>query len=122
MENIELTPEQEITVTKVAGSIIGKICLGAAIGLKGAGYALEKTTGLTAVGLRIAADGIETVGDVGSTFCYTNSSRLSDKAKEYDLSDLSNIGMKKTAAPKPKSETSRQESCIEADAAEPSIA
>ena len=119
MENIELTPEQELAVTKVAGSIIGKICLGAAIGLKGAGYAIEKTAGLTAFGLRIAADGIETVGDVGSTFCYTNSSRLSDKAKEYDLSD---IGREKADASKPEHETGRQETFIEADATEPSIA
>ena len=88
MENIDLTKEQELAATKVAGTIIGKLCIGAAIGLKGAGFIFEKSTGIAAGGLRIAADGIETVGNIGSTFCYTNSDRLVHKAEEYDLSSI----------------------------------
>lgn len=88
-ENVELSDEEKMKVAKVAGSFIGKLCFGAAIGLKGVGFAIDKSTGLTVAGLRIAADGVETVGKVASGFCYEKSDALKDKAEEYDLSDIS---------------------------------
>lgn len=87
-ENTQLSEVEKERVTKVAGSFIGKLCFGGAIALKGAGFVIDKSTGLTATGLRIAADGIEAVGAIGSGFCYVNSDRLEAKANEYDLSDI----------------------------------
>lgn len=87
-DDVQLSESEKERVAKVAGSFIGKLCFGGAVALKGVGFAIDQSTGLTATGLRIAADGIETVGAVGSGFCYTNSEKLKAKADEYDLSDI----------------------------------
>ena len=90
-----LTPEEEMKATKVAGSIMGGLCIGAAKLMKGAGFIAEHSTGIiagtlhmTATGINWVADGVDDGGQIASKFCYDKAESLEKTAKEYDLSDV----------------------------------
>lgn len=80
---IELTQEQTLAATRLAGTTMGKICLFGAKVFQGTGTALEKASTATAVGLRKAADSIEAGGLSSSRFCYEKADRLTKKAEGY---------------------------------------
>lgn len=79
---IELTKNEELRAAKVAGTMIGKTCMGVAVLLKGIGMAIDNGSGLAAGGLRLAADGIETVGQKTSGFLYEKSDKAKEKGRE----------------------------------------
>ena len=79
---VELTPEEELRCARTAGTIIGKSCIGLALLLKGAGIIIDKGTGMTAEGLRLAADGIETAGKGTAGFLYEKSDVVKQKGND----------------------------------------
>ena len=85
---MELTLEEKVKVTRLTSSFIGKLCTGGALALKGTGYALEKSTGLTATALHFTANGIDAIGKVTSGACYAGATALENKAKDNDLSEI----------------------------------
>ena len=83
-EGIQLSKEEELAASRLAGSIMGKLCFAGAKAFKGTGFLLEKSTSVTATGLRMAAAGIETGGKVSSDFCYKQAEKLENKRAEYE--------------------------------------
>ena len=83
-EGIQLSKEEELAASRLAGSLMGKLCFAGAKAFKGTGYVLEKSTSMTATGLRMAAAGIETGGKVSSDFCYKQAEKLENKRAEYE--------------------------------------
>lgn len=83
-EDIQLTKEEELAAARLAGSMMGKICFAGAKLFKGTGIAIEKSTAVTATGLRVMANGIEIGGQKGSQFCYKQSEKLKAKAEDYE--------------------------------------
>ena len=83
-EGIQLSKEEELAASRLAGSIMGKLCFTGAKAFKGTGFLLEKSTSVTATGLRVAAAGIETGGKVSSDFCYKQAEKLEKKRAEYE--------------------------------------
>lgn len=81
--DIELTEEEELSAARLAGTFMGRLCLGGAKLFKGTGYVLDHGTKLAATGLRKTADGIEAAGNVSSGFCYDKADSLEQKAEEY---------------------------------------
>lgn len=81
--DIELTKEEELSAARLAGTFMGKLCLGGAKLFKGTGFVLDHGTKLAASGLRKTADGIEAAGNVSSSFCYDKADCLEKKADEY---------------------------------------
>jgi hypothetical protein len=82
--DIELTQQEQLAASRLAGSWMGKLCFGGAKLFKGTGFVLDKSTKLAATGLRKTADGIETAGDISSSFCYDKADKLEKKAAEYE--------------------------------------
>lgn len=85
VENIELTKEEELAAAKLAGTAMGKLCFFGAKLFKGTGYVLEKSTSVTATGLRYVANGVEKGGQVSSKFCYNKADKLKAKSEEYEM-------------------------------------
>ena len=83
-EGIQLSKEEELAASRLAGSIMGKLCFAGAKAFKGTGYVLEKGTSITATGLRAAAAGIEMGGQISSDFCYKQADKLENKRAEYE--------------------------------------
>lgn len=80
---IELTPQEQLKACRVASTFMGKLCIGGAKALKGTGFVLEKSTKLTASGLRVGANVIESAGQVSSGLCYSQAEKLEGKSRDY---------------------------------------
>lgn len=89
--SIELTQQEELAASRLAGSWMGKLCFVGAKAFKGAGIALDTSSRVAATGLRKAADGIETGGQVSSQWCFKQSDKLKQKRQEY-LDDTQTVG------------------------------
>ena len=83
-EGIQLSKQEELAASRLAGSLMGKLCFAGAKAFKGTGYVLEKGTSITATGLRAAAAGIELGGQISSDFCYKQAEKLENKRAEYE--------------------------------------
>ena len=83
-EGIQLSKQEELAASRLAGSLMGKLCFAGAKAFKGKGFLLAKSTSVTATGLRMAAAGIETGGKVSSDFCYKQAEKLENKRAEYE--------------------------------------
>ena len=83
-EGIQLSKQEELAASRLAGSLMGKLCFAGAKAFKGTGYVLEKGTSITATGLRAAAAGIEMGGQISSDFCYKQAEKLENKRAEYE--------------------------------------
>ena len=89
--SIELTEKEEMVANKMAGTFMGKLFRGAALGIKAAGIGVEYSTKIAGKGIQVAGasivlagTGVEAIGAVGSGYLYRKSDNLKAKASEYD--------------------------------------
>ena len=81
---MELTEREELAAARLAGSTMGQLCMAGAKLFKGTGFVIEKTSGATVTGLRIAAAAVEVGGKTGADFCYRQSDKLEKRSMEYE--------------------------------------
>ena len=80
---MEISMEQRAKIISLQNSFLNRVFTAGALACNGTGLALEKTTGLAAGGLRLAANGIEGAGSISSNACYSVGEYMTKKAAEY---------------------------------------
>ena len=100
---IELTKEEELQAAYVAGTLIGKGCIGVARGLKTAGWLIGKGGMLTALGLTVTANLVEAGTQKTEQYLYEKSEDVLAYGKTHSFEDCSKgieMAQKKTEANK----------------------
>ncbi len=82
---ITLTREEELQAAYVAGTIVGKGCIGIAKGLKAAGWLIGKGGKMTALGLTIAAEGVARGSGAAETFLNNRGDDVLNFGKKYSM-------------------------------------
>ena len=82
---MEISMEQRAKIISLQNSFLNKVFTGGALACNGTGLALEKTTGLAASGLRVAANIVEGAGSISSNACYKAGEFMEKKAEEYGV-------------------------------------
>lgn len=82
---IELTKEEEMQAAYIAGTIIGKGCIGIAKGLKVTGWLIGKGGAATALGLSLAATAVDKGSKAAQGYLYEKSDDIMGYGKEHTL-------------------------------------